>query len=73
MGTPLHDSVAISMGRKFSPSPALQVFLIFLGLTALIWVLRGLSVLAFLPGIVLWVLLLLTVGSGIVATLQRIR
>lgn len=73
MGTPLHDTVAISMGRKFSPSPALQVFLIFLAITGVIWILRGFSLLAFLPGILLWVLLLFTVGSGIVATLQRIR
>lgn len=57
--------------RKLSPT--VQVFLGFLGVTALVWILRGLGILAFLPGILLWLLILLTVGSGVVATLQRIR
>jgi hypothetical protein len=54
-------------------SPSIQVFLGFLAVTLVVWVLRGLAVLAFLPGIALWVLLLCTVGAGVVASLQRIR
>jgi hypothetical protein len=42
-------------------------------LTLLLWVLRGLNVLAFLPGIVLWALLLTTIGAGVITSLQRIR
>ena len=50
-----------------------QVFLGLLTLTLLVWILRGLTVLAFLPSIVLWILLLLTIGSGVFTSLQRIR
>ncbi|MEM9003301.1 MAG: hypothetical protein AAGE59_07215 [Cyanobacteria bacterium P01_F01_bin.86] len=50
-----------------------QVFLGLLVLTLLIWILRGFTILAFLPGVVLWLLLLLTIGSGVLTSLQRIR
>ncbi|WP_008309173.1 hypothetical protein [Leptolyngbya sp. PCC 6406] len=55
------------------PSPASQVFLGFLAITVLVWTLRGLSLLAFLPGLVLWILLLCTVGSAVFTSLQRMR
>ncbi|WP_255524838.1 hypothetical protein [Nodosilinea sp. FACHB-13] len=42
-------------------------------MTAIVWVLRGLSLLAFLPGLVIWLLILLCFGLGIVSSLQRIR
>ncbi|MEB3268849.1 MAG: hypothetical protein VKJ09_09940 [Leptolyngbya sp.] len=61
------------MTRRRRLSPTAQVFLGFLAITLVVWVLRGLTVLAFLPSIVLWLLLLCTVGSGVVASLQRIR
>lgn len=50
-----------------------QVFLAVLGLTAVIWVLRGFAVLAFLPGIVLWLLILACFATGILTTLQKMR
>ncbi len=50
-----------------------QLFLGILGLTLVVWILRGLTVLAFLPGIVIWLLLLLTIGAGVFTSLQRIR
>lgn len=49
-----------------------QLFLGLLGFTLLVWILRGLTVLAFLPGIVLWLLLLVTIGAGVITSLQRI-
>ena len=58
------------MRRLSLPS---QIFLGLLLLTLLVWVLRGLTVLSFVPGIVLWLLLLLTIGSGVITSLQRIR
>jgi hypothetical protein len=58
------------MRRLSVPS---QIFLALLGLTLLVWILRGLTVLAFLPGIVLWLLILLTIGAGVITSLQRIR
>lgn len=50
-----------------------QVFLGILAFTLVVWILRGLSILAFLPGIILWILLLLTIGSGVFTSLQRMR
>lgn len=58
------------MRRLSLPS---QIFLSLLGITILVWVLRGLTVLSFLPGIMLWILLLLTIGAGVVTSLQRMR
>lgn len=54
-------------------SPPTQVFFGMLGVTLIVWILRGFTLLAFLPGIVMWILLLLTIGSGIFMSLQRIR
>lgn len=57
--------------RRFSlPS---QIFLGLLAFTVAVWVLRGVTILSFLPGIVLWVLLLFTIGAGVITSLQRIR
>lgn len=50
-----------------------KIFLGILALTLLVWILRGLTLLAFVPGIVLWLLLILTIGSGVLTSLQRIR
>lgn len=58
------------MRRLSLPS---QVFLALLGLTILVWILRGLTILSFLPGIVIWLLLLLTIGAGVITSLQRMR
>jgi uncharacterized membrane protein YbhN (UPF0104 family) len=59
--------------RRYPLQPLTKLFLAALGLTAIVWVLRGLSVLAFLPGLVLWLLILICFGLGIVSSLQRIR
>ncbi|NJL86382.1 MAG: hypothetical protein HC886_11010 [Leptolyngbyaceae cyanobacterium SM1_1_3] len=50
-----------------------QIFLGVLTVTLIVWVLRGFALLAFLPGIVLWLLLLLCFGSGIFLLLRRLR
>ncbi len=62
------------MGRRRYPlQPLTQLFLAALGLTALVWFLRGISLLAFMPGLAIWVLILLCFSLGIVSSLQRIR
>ncbi|MEO0536403.1 MAG: hypothetical protein AAF215_21320 [Cyanobacteria bacterium P01_A01_bin.123] len=53
--------------------PATQIFLATLGITAIAWLLKGFSILSFLPGIVFWLLLLLCFGTGIFTSLQRMR
>jgi hypothetical protein len=47
------------------------LFRIAIALTLIIWILRGLSFLAFLPGIVLWILLCCSIGLGILAQMSR--
>ncbi|PZO41653.1 MAG: hypothetical protein DCF17_10370 [Shackletoniella antarctica] len=59
--------------RRYPLQPLTKAFLAVLGLTAILWILRGLSVLAFVPGLVIWLLILLCFGLGIVSSLQRIR
>lgn len=62
------------MGRRRYPlQPLTKLFLAALALTAIVWILRGLSVLAFLPGLMIWLLILVCFGLGIVSSLQRIR
>ncbi|WP_165390125.1 hypothetical protein [Leptolyngbya iicbica] len=58
------------MRRLSLPS---RIFLALLGTTLLIWVLRGITILSFIPGIILWLLLLLTIGAGVITSLQRMR
>ncbi|MGF1498659.1 MAG: hypothetical protein ACFB8W_17805 [Elainellaceae cyanobacterium] len=50
-----------------------QLFLVLLGLTLGVWVLRGLGILTFLPGGILWLLFLLTIGAGVINGIQRTR
>lgn len=59
--------------RRLQLHPTTQIFLVLLGITVVVWVLRGLTLLAFLPGWVLWLLLLVCIGSGIVSSLQKMR
>lgn len=59
--------------RSFRLSPTTQLFLGTLALTIVVWILRGVSLLAFLPGIVIWVLILLCFGLGVFSSLQKMR
>lgn len=59
--------------RRYPLQPLTKIFLAALGLTAVVWILRGLSVLGFIPGAVIWMLILVCFGLGIVSSLQRIR
>ncbi|HAN75441.1 MAG TPA: hypothetical protein DCQ51_17865 [Planktothrix sp. UBA8407] len=40
-------------------------------LLVLLWTLRGLSILAFIPGYVIWILLFLSIATGILRSLSR--
>lgn len=57
--------------RRLQPTTA--IFLGVLALTIVVWAFRGLSLLAFLPGIFLWILILLCFGTGIISSLQKMR
>ncbi|MEB3282820.1 MAG: hypothetical protein VKK42_28260 [Lyngbya sp.] len=39
--------------------------------TLLVWILRGLEVLAFLPGIVIWILIILSIATGVLRQVSR--
>jgi hypothetical protein len=59
--------------RRYPLSITTKLFLGTVALTLLVWILRGLTWLAFLPGLVLWVLILLCFGLGIISSLQRMQ
>lgn len=53
--------------------PSTTIFFLLLGVTITFWVLRGVGLLTFLPGGVIWVLIFLTVGAGIIDVVQKTR
>ncbi|PSN17591.1 hypothetical protein C7271_16935 [filamentous cyanobacterium CCP5] len=59
--------------RRSQLSPCLKGFLGTLGLTAAVWCLRGVGLLTFLPGIVIWILILACFSLGIISSLQKMR
>jgi len=58
------------MGRR-TIKPITTVFLSILGVTVVVWVLRGLAILSFLPGVVVWLLLLSTISAGVISVVHR--
>ncbi|WP_199191979.1 hypothetical protein [Chlorogloea sp. CCALA 695] len=48
----------------------IQVIGIILGVTLVIWVLRGFGILSFIPGGILWLLLLSAASTGIFGIVQ---
>lgn len=59
--------------QKLSQTWTIRLFWICLGLTILVYVLRGFAVLTMIPGGVIWALILLSIGTGILAALQTMR
>ncbi|MGB3613363.1 MAG: hypothetical protein WBA10_06160 [Elainellaceae cyanobacterium] len=53
--------------------PQTTAFLICLSLTLFVWVGRGLGLITFVPGGLLWILLLATVGAAVIDIIQRTR
>lgn len=53
--------------------PSTTIFFLLLGVTITFWVLRGVGLLTFFPGGVIWVLIFLTVGAGIIDVVQKTR
>jgi hypothetical protein len=59
------------MGKSLRPTT--QLFLLTLAVTILVWTLRGFGILTFLPGGLIWLLILLSVGTGVVNGLMGTR
>jgi hypothetical protein len=53
--------------------PTTQLFLLTLAATTAVWVLRGFGILTFLPGGIIWLLILLSIGTGVVDGLMGTR
>ena len=49
------------------------VFVAILSIAILVYLLRGFGVLGFMPGAVIWVLILLSIAAGIISGVQRTR
>jgi hypothetical protein len=49
----------------------IQIFGIFLGVAVAVWVLRGFGILTFIPGGIIWLLLLGAIAIGIIGYAQR--
>lgn len=49
-----------------------QTFGILLGITIAVWLLRGFGILTFIPGGIIWLLILLSITTAILSQLQRI-
>lgn len=49
------------------------VYVVVLALTAIVWILRGIGLLSFLPGFVLWVLIVLSIVLTIINGLIEAR
>lgn len=49
------------------------VYVVVLALTAIVWILRGVGLFAFLPGFVLWILIGLSIVLTIVNGLIEVR
>nr|WP_317269053.1 hypothetical protein [Arthrospira sp. PLM2.Bin9] len=47
------------------------LFGILIGLTLVVWILRGLGLLGFIPGLMIWVLLLSTIAMGVLSKVAR--
>ncbi|MFB2834002.1 hypothetical protein [Floridanema evergladense] len=58
-----------------TPSPGnwrfISIFGLILGITLVVWVLRGMGILSFLPGGIIWVLILFCIITGILSYLQE--
>ncbi|WP_333455167.1 hypothetical protein [Microcoleus sp. Pol10D4] len=56
---------------RFQMRLSTRIFLTILGLTLLVWILRGVGILTFIPGGVVWILILFSFVAGILSTLLR--
>ncbi|MBD2577661.1 hypothetical protein [Oscillatoria sp. FACHB-1406] len=62
------------MTSRRSPTSTLgYLFLMVLGLTILVYLLRGFGVLTFIPGGVIWILMLLSLASGLLYLTEKMR
>jgi hypothetical protein len=59
--------------KKLRLRPATTIFLTILSIAIVTWLLRGIGLLTFLPGGVLWMLIFMSVGAGVISLIQGTR
>ncbi len=62
----------MSQSSKSRERVLTQTFGIILGITIAVWLLRGFGILTFIPGGIIWLLILLSITTGILSRLQSI-
>ncbi|MEO1519385.1 MAG: hypothetical protein AAFU78_01235 [Cyanobacteria bacterium J06633_2] len=48
-----------------------RLFLMLLGVTLAVWIMRGIGIITFFPGGIMWILILCTIGAGTFAAIQK--
>jgi hypothetical protein len=59
--------------QKRSLRTTYKIFLFLIAVTATVWILRGFGLLTFIPGGLIWLLLLGTIGLGVFDGVQGTR
>jgi hypothetical protein len=58
-----------------TPNPGnwrfISIFSLMVAITLIVWILRGMAILSFIPGGIIWVLILFCVITGILSYLQE--
>ncbi|MEM9088116.1 MAG: hypothetical protein AAGC93_05165 [Cyanobacteria bacterium P01_F01_bin.53] len=61
------------MANRFRLKPGVQLLLFLICFTLGVWILRGLTLLSFLPGIVIYLLVLACLGVFVFNSIQSMR
>ncbi len=61
------------MPNRFRPRPVTQLLLATIAMTAVVWMLRGIGLLSFLPGIIIWLLILTCFAIALFGSFQSTR
>ena len=61
------------MSKRFRLKPGSQLLLFLICFTVGIWILRGLTLLSFIPGLVIWLLILACIGVFVFNSVQSTR
>ncbi|WP_375513768.1 hypothetical protein [uncultured Nostoc sp.] len=59
------------MSQSYLNRRLIQIFGILLGISVAVWVLRGFGILTFIPGGIIWLLLLGAIAIAIISYVQR--